>query len=368
VAARQHQQFNAAAFATLVLIGGGCNRGLDTPQWEQRNLVRPHQIAIRSISFSPDGRQMATGGDDLTPPRVHVQRLGSAPGELSLTTTDDGSLRFGPLVVGDRVKSVGFADHGASIFVVLFGKPTRVLWFDALDGTQTEELARPADASFGAAVSRDGRLAAWACDADRIRIWDRVVGREVTTITATDELSGGFLRFSPDGRRLAARVGSWADDRTAIWDVKTGNLVSLFASPSEMVFSPDGHFIATETSGKLTLWDVATGEAIRHIAAGSDVDAIAFTPDGKRLVAAVVRRKKRLTSALPLAQPRSTQRAEFKVWTVADGAPCSTIRDPHSKDAFDRISALAFSPDGRTLALGDYTGHVRLWDVSAFSE
>ena len=106
-----------------------------------------------------------------------------------------------------------------------------------------------------------------------------------------------------------------------------------------VAFSPDGKKIATASGGTARLWDAATGkplgEPLRHDDA---VNAVAFSPDGTKIATA------------------SGDTA--RLWDVATGKP---LREPLRHD--DAVDAVAFSPDGTKVATasGDTA---RLWDIA----
>lgn len=122
-----------------------------------------------------------------------------------------------------------------------------------------------------------------------------------------------------------------------------------------VAFSPDGKLLAAGEGGKtVRLWDVATGKEVGVLRgfAGA-VWAVAFSPDGTRLAAG-----SGLLRDIPGGQQTYIS-GEVKLWDVA-----KRIQTAHL-DAHDKlVGALAFSPDGRSLASGADDGRLKLWDVS----
>ncbi len=107
-------------------------------------------------------------------------------------------------------------------------------------------------------------------------------------------------RFSPDGSRV---VSCSADHTAAVWNAETGKVVLPFFDHQESVrmaaFSPDGRFIATGCGGEppgntglAQIWDGATGEPatlpMRH---GTGIRSLEFRPDGRHLITAAFRDK-----------------------------------------------------------------------------
>lgn len=199
-------------------------------------------------------------------------------------------------------------------------------------------------------------VAAWRVSSTpetRYSMINALAGRGRSTLTGhTDEVSQ--VVFSSDGKALATIS---LDHTVRLWDATTGRqtgepLAGRSDDLSAVTFSPDGKILAVAGVGTLRLWDVATRRQIGDTVT-ADVGTATFSPDG-RVLATI-----------------GTADGVVRLWDVA------TLRqmgDPFD-DADDNKYAMAFGPDGKTLAvvsgnLGDQPADqtVRLWNVASHDE
>ncbi|SOF02468.1 WD40 repeat [Streptomyces sp. OV198] len=246
------------------------------------------------------------------------------------------------------------------------------------------------------AFSPDGRILATASDDHTVRLWDAATGR-TRNILVGHQASVASLAFSPDGHILATA----SDDRTVrLWDVATGHPMRRWdtagSGPGErgtnghpdsmvsVVFSPDGHTLATTSDGRtVSLREVATGRT-RPILTAPDVTAsVAFSPDGRTVVTTNEQGTVRLWD-VATGQLRSTfpeindgggpvafspDAHTFAIGSSVDGTVgLRDVATGHSRATLtghtDSVRAVAFSPDGRVVATASDDRTVRLWDAA----
>lgn len=150
------------------------------------------------------------------------------------------------------------------------------------------------------------------------------------------------VAFSPDGKHLA--VGTYG--RVSIWDLSIAKpvqtLTNVLAAVNDLKFSPDGKTLAVSggqpsARGDLRLFSTRDWKLVHALGGHADVvSAVAFSPDGLKLVSASFDKTVRL-------------------WSVADGKPLHTFTG-HS----DFVYAVAFSPNGDWYATAskDRTGRI----------
>lgn len=102
------------------------------------------------------------------------------------------------------------------------------------------------------------------------------------------------------------------------------------------------------------VWDLETKQKIMTVSdPGSTIRSAAFSPDGKKLAT-------------------GAENASVKIWDIASGELLQSFRTytytyPPVGGPY-HVSAVAFSPDGTTLAATDYYGYIRLWDLTQNQE
>jgi len=130
---------------------------------------------------------------------------------------------------------------------------------------------------------------------------------------------------------------------------------------SGVAWAPDGKLIAIASTVGIYIYNSATIEEVSFIPSSSVITCVAFSPDSKILAAGSRDRTVRLwrVSDEKLLQTL-TGDTYMPYWVGAEGydhAEASAL-------GFIEVTALAFSPDGLTLASGYIGNSVRLWQVS----
>jgi WD40 repeat protein len=182
------------------------------------------------------------------------------------------------------------------------------------------------------------------------------------------------LAFSRDGKQLASLGATYAfgvqpQYRIVIASVATGKVVRELPMHTTLVnkfvFSPDGkvlyaglnpRFTSGFGRGPLVAWDVETGKQLKEMAA----TAWDLSSDGKRLaiVENFVDEDPGFEGREPLPSTYTLQVLNTTTW--------QQVSRLHEKNAV--MSALRFSPDGKTLALSVPNYSIRLWDWQAGKE
>lgn len=260
------------------------------------------------------------------------------------------------------------------------GKPLQ-MW-DVNTGQELPALKGDTSRTFVAAFSRDGKrfvtmrqekapITHWT-----VQVWDLASGQRLALLNR-ECFNEPWLDLSPDGTRLASfewRNGGFLH----LLDVATGKDVAPYPVPipldrkrqgEEVAFSPDGKMLVAASY----LWDVDKGKQLPGVP--ELVDPIRWSPDGKtlatgpRLLDVATGRLRPLAGSHPSVKSTAISSDGQRVAALAPG-DFVCLWDPATGEQVNRqeghlsaVAGIALSPDGSLLASTSLDGTLRLWDA-----
>jgi WD40 repeat protein/serine/threonine protein kinase len=304
--------------------------GLSEPPEDYLRLAG-HHGPVRSVTFSPNGELVASGGEDnairlwdvSTAVRLGIFEANESPTAVILTANDAASGDQGGDAPAENVQA---ENEGGTL------------------GVAVKALRGHGNAVRSCVFSPDGQWILSGGQDKRVRLWNIQGYQEVRVLRSTvfrghaDAILSA--RFSRDGQQI---ITASRDRSAVLWNATTGARLKRLAEGHEFLatsaaFFPDGRHVATGAGDNtVRIWDITTGTQTGELAPTGRIGAVVVSPQGDVVVT---------------GSPGS----DVRVWSAESGQPIATL-EGHTTE----VSALAFSPTGELLATGDDRGRIRLW-------
>ncbi|WP_414587502.1 eIF2A-related protein [Scytonema sp. PCC 10023] len=314
---------------------------------------KENQYDNNSISFSPKGEIVATGSYQNN--------------AVKLWTRDRRLIRN----LEDATSVIEFSPDGKTLAT---SSDTQSVELSSLDGRDITLKGKPGRVG-SIAFSPNGKTIASAID-KTVNLWSKSDGTFLKSLTEHNKTVKS-INFSPDGKIIAS-IGD--DNRVIIW-TSEGKLIKILdghtESVEEVTFSPDSQIIATRGDDNVVkLWR-ENGTFIKTLTGHTgQVKRIIFSPNSK-IIGSVsegddgVKLWRRDGSLLNNIEYPGINDIRFspdnsiiasinqdktvKLWNL-DGKLLKNFKKHN-----DTINDVSFSPDGETIASASDDGKIQLW-------
>ena len=290
-------------------VNSNNSKGKDFFKGKLIKTLRGHSHSVRSVTYSPDGKCLASGSNDetikiwnmVTGKEVKTLR-GHNDEVTSVTYSPDGKylasgsykiIKIWNAATGREIKtltgynswvlSVAYSPHGK--YLASGGADNTIKILNMVTGKEVKTLRGHNDWVESVTYSPDGKYLASGSEDKTIKIWNAITGEEIKTLTGHN----GYVfsvTYSPDGKYLAS--GS-ADHTIKIWNALTGREIKTLTghtgSVLSVTYSPDGKYLASgSTDHTIKIWNAVTGEEIKTLTGHTgSVLSVTYSPDGKYL-------------------------------------------------------------------------------------
>jgi WD40 repeat protein len=359
-----------------VIIGGEDSAIVWDAHTGEERAHMTHDGDITVVAFSPDGEHVLSASGDGTA-RVWEASTGkelarvtynnsvdsatfSPDGKYVLTSSDDGSIQVwkangdqagSQVRLGGPVNNVAFSEDSK---YVIAGRQDSIYVFETATGNEISTISYDLESALpnisSLAVSPDDKyiVASGTADVDNVaHLWELATGKEVIHKGYDHRLAS--LSFSPDSKYVVAING---EKNAMVWEVSTGNEVARMTHDDRVAsaaFSPDGRYVVSGSSDTTArVWETSTGKEISRITINGPVFEVAFSPDGQHVMSRGCNKPN---------QDSGCQQEILLIWEAYTGKEVTRfIRD-------DSISSVAFSPDGKYVAIGGSDHTASIWET-----
>ena len=339
----------------------------------ERTLLTANADGVASLALSPDGKILASAGEDGTirlwdtdgypigqpidslPSRLKTALFSvawSPDGKTIVSGGTDGTIRLWD--ISGKLMGQGFKGHQGDVLSIRFSPDGLTIVSSGSDGTirlwdtNGKPVGKPFKGHRGGirsiALSPDGKTIVSGGNDKTVRLWTRqgqLIGKPWTG--HEDEVAS--VAWSPDGKTIASGSN---DGRIRLWNTSGKPIAQAFkghegAPIASLAFSRKGNVIVSGgTDGTISLWDLMGEPLLSHRLIGhvGTVSSVAWSPDGKTIFS-------------------SDDIGTIRLWD-SHGYLIGQPFTGHDKGVY----SAAFSPDGKTIVSGSDDKTLRLWDTN----
>lgn len=364
-------------------------RGTDTSAQENRDngpaesapkqMLSQYALPVNAMTFSPDGRQLATAAINMTSGR-------NKSGEIRLWDVDSGREQRCCSDFSGLVSSLAFSPDGKTLAsggtVVTPETRGRIkesgeanLWH--LDAAKPSVLHKADKAILSVVFSPQGDKLAVSCEDGSVALYNPATGEQERVLRAESGISlSSNVAFSADGNKIASvgvKLSSGPkplfQSHLQVWDAVSGKPLATLHPPEIpketpqikcVAFLPDGDRVVAGCGRNICFWNLKSGRIEATLSGHPNtIEGLALSRDGSLLAS-------------------EDNYGSIKLWQVSDHSERATLQNlmPTAQSQRQGIGlTLAFAPDGQTLVSSmllangfEMQGSIKLWNVATAKE
>lgn len=342
-------------------------------------LLEGHRDSVKTVTFSPDGRFLASSGNDKTilvwdwqkNQKFSLQRRVDNPfdkvnKDINSLFDNNLSQMFKPSdpfqdlekmfqkldgiiqpSSEKRINSVAFSP--SRMLIASGGDDKTVKLWSLSDQKEIASWTGHSDKVYSVAFHPKGEILASGSDDKNIKLWSVKTGEVISTLQGhKDKVLS--VKFSSDGKILAS--GGGENDKTIVlWNIAEKRSMTLkghsdwFGGVLSVDISAKNNFIASASKDKtIKIWQIQDGKEIFTLSEHTDhVNSVSISPNN------------------PLLASGSDDKT-LKLWDLKKREVMISIPHP------GKVYSVNFSPDGRHIATGCEDKMVRIYSTSELQE
>ena len=299
-----------------------------------KSLFTNNFSGIRTVTFSPDGKILATSDAN---GKICMWREVTVGDSLTSGTVEQFLTCLGHI---SCVRAIAFNSDGSTL--QSGGTDENIKLWDVNTGECLKTFTEHPERMRAVAFSPQGKILACGSDDRTVSLW-KVGTNQYYKILHGHNGRVLSVIFGPRGKILASAS---SDKTVKLWDVNTGECLRTLHGHTSLVwsvaFSSDGKTIISGSDDKtVRCWDTSTGLCLRTLRGHIDrVRSVAFAPKGKIIAS-------------------GSDDQTVRCWDYSTGECLRTLRGHTSL-----VWSVAFNCEGNILASGSDDQTVRIWDVS----
>lgn len=289
---------------------------------------------ITSLAFSPDDKTLAVGMKN----------------GVQLIDVESKAIQREINTMSGQVRALAYSPDGK---LLLVGGYQRASLWNPASGELVRELKGHRAYVTSAVFSPNGQRIATGCEDEAVRVWT-LDDEAPLLVVKGNGLPVTGVAWSPDGLQIAISSGDdtrpTRQGRVIVCDAATGAVQNEFElhakAATGVAFSPDGKYLASSgVDEHVNIYNLAENKPLGFYGGHSrPTNAVIFHPDAE--------------TAISISGGRAVGKNELRVWEFETGEDLAAVEAHEAK-----ISALALSHDGRTVATGGQDQSVALWNV-----